>query len=380
MLGIDSALVDLIGSIYDSVLEPDRWVETLERIHLHLHFANAILAIHSTSLTTLDLAITVNVPEPYLGMMLGGEYAPHVLRMWGGREAMERFPVEEPIVLSRIAESRQWLDNPYYRDFAVPQGLCDSTVMFLTREHSKVGNIAFGQHIEHAPTSDETLAALRLLAPHLRRAAIVAGLLTESRARNASLESIFEGARSGIVFADGQGRLVEANPVARRMLEQGDPLRIVRGRLEIPGEVVKDHLETALAAAADGDVPLGRRGIAVPGKHRDGRPFLAHVMPLAARQIQNGIPMRAVAAVLVADTDDDLRGTIEAASLIYGLTPAEARVFELTIAGRTSDEIGRELSITTSTLKSHTQHLFEKTGLHRRSDLIRLASRLRLPG
>ena len=63
----------------------------------------------------------------------------------------------------------------------------------------------------------------------------------------------------------------------------------------------------------------------------------------------------------------------------YGLTPAEAGVFELVIAGHTSNEMARRLAIAPSTLKYHTLRLFEKTGQHRRSDLIRLAATLR-PG
>ena len=48
------------------------------------------------------------------------------------------------------------------------------------------------------------------------------------------------------------------------------------------------------------------------------------------------------------------------------------------VAGHSSAEIARAMAISASTLKWHTRQLFEKTGQHRRTDLVRLAGKLRL--
>jgi len=90
--------------------------------------------------------------------------------------------------------------------------------------------------------------------------------------------------------------------------------------------------------------------------------------------VRTGIPGEAVAAVFIADRDDDPQLVIDAATTIYSLTPTEARVLELIVAGRSSAEMAKRLAIAPSTLKWHTLQLFDKTGLHRRADLMRLAA------
>jgi DNA-binding CsgD family transcriptional regulator len=171
--------------------------------------------------------------------------------------------------------------------------------------------------------------------------------------------------------------VVYANPAAQAIIDAGEPLRNQHGKLELRGEVVPGQLQLAIAAAAEGDVPLGRRGIAIPGARADGTPFVAHVLPLGDRSVRTGMPGEAVAAVFIADRDDDPHLIVDAATMIYSLTPTEARAFELIVAGHSSAEIAAAMAISANTLKWHTRQLFDKTGQHRRADLVRLAGRLR---
>ncbi|HVZ14167.1 MAG TPA: LuxR C-terminal-related transcriptional regulator [Bauldia sp.] len=225
--------------------------------------------------------------------------------------------------------------------------------------------------------TEDVVAGLRVLAPHLRRAVLITGILEEERKTRTMFEAVLSAIRSGVVIVDRRVRIVYANPAAQAVIDAGDPLRNIRGRIELRGEVVAGALETAVRAAAEGDVPLGRRGIAIPGTRTDGSPFVTHVLPLSDRNVRTGIPGEAIAAVFVTDRDDDPQRIIDAATTIYSLTPAEARVFELIIEGHSSADIMREIPISTNTLKTHTKRLFEKTGQHRRADLVRLAAKLR---
>jgi DNA-binding CsgD family transcriptional regulator len=61
---------------------------------------------------------------------------------------------------------------------------------------------------------------------------------------------------------------------------------------------------------------------------------------------------------------------------LYGLTPAEARIAELLVGGATPAQVATELGLRGSTVKTHLLRVYEKTGVHRQSDLIRLAASL----
>jgi len=378
MESFDIALVGLIGSIYDAALDPTLWHEALDRIRTHFSLHNAMLGLARLGNEPSTLAISVNItPEHYLAMQ-SAEYRQHVMHLWGGAEQIARFPIEEPNTVLNVTERRVFTTNKYYLDFGIPQGLIDAVAIPLTRDRRQMGTVGFERHRDFGPISEDVVAGLRILAPHLRRAALITGILDEKRRRDTILEAVLSAVRSGIVLVDRDARIIYANPAAQAIVDAGDPLRNVQGKLELRGEVVPGQLQLAIDRAAEGDIPLGRRGIAIPGTRADGSPFVAHVLPLGDRTVRTGIPGEAVAAVFVADRDEEPQLVIDAATMIYSLTPTEARTFELIVAGHSSAEIARAMAISASTLKWHTRQLFEKTGQHRRTDLVRLAGKLRL--
>ncbi|HEU0202427.1 MAG TPA: LuxR C-terminal-related transcriptional regulator [Burkholderiaceae bacterium] len=58
---------------------------------------------------------------------------------------------------------------------------------------------------------------------------------------------------------------------------------------------------------------------------------------------------------------------------LFDLTPAERRVFGLLLADRSPREIAGELRIAVTTVRTHLQSLFAKTGTRRQSELVALA-------
>jgi len=223
----------------------------------------------------------------------------------------------------------------------------------------------------------ETLDGLGDLGTHPSGSAAIGYMLESGLAAASAFEAALDATRSGVVLVDSNSSIVHANAAARAMLDAGNPLTINAGKLGLVGELTPGRLEAAIEAAAAGEARLGRRGLAIPGIRREGLPFTARVMPLGNR---TSLPGRAIAAVFIAGKGDDADIEIEAVSGLYALTPTEARVFELIVKGHTSKEISAALSIAASTLKTHTLRLFDKTGRHRRSELVRLAAEVRAPG
>ncbi len=141
-----------------------------------------------------------------------------------------------------------------------------------------------------------------------------------------------------------------------------------------------EQLERAVSAAAESEVSVGRRGVGIPARRRDGTPLVLHVLPLAQRSPRSGAPWKSVAAVFIADTGGQAAVPMDALSVLFELTPMERRVLELTVAGQSSREVANALSVAPSTIKTHMLNLFAKTGRHRREDLVKLAREASLPG
>lgn len=370
----DPALNDLIGAIYDAVIDPSRWHSVINEIRQRYNFEIAMLsALKLTSGTPL-IHVSTNVPADY--ERIAPSYNDDIIRMWGGPEGIAKLMVEEPILTTDVLRPADYENNRYYLEWCKPQGLEDQVVIQLSMDDTMVANLGLGRHVSKLPVTEKEMADLRILAPHLRRAVLISNLLDGAMGKVETFEAALSAMNSGAVIVDGNLRILHANVAARRMLESGDPIRDDEGRLELPAELVAGQLETAVSAADGPEVDLRRRGIGIPTRTKSGVPLVVHVMPLKRRHARSGLQLAAAAAVFISETAARAPMPIDAVSLLFELTPAEARIFELIAGGRTKRQIAEALSVAETTVKTHLANLYSKTDRHSRAELVRLAGEL----
>jgi DNA-binding CsgD family transcriptional regulator len=64
---------------------------------------------------------------------------------------------------------------------------------------------------------------------------------------------------------------------------------------------------------------------------------------------------------------------------LFGLTPTEARVFDHLAAGHSVAQTAAALRVKDSTVKTHLLRVYDKTGVRRQAELVRLAASLTAP-
>ncbi len=115
---VDADLVDLIGRIYDCVIDPRLWYDSLDRLRLHFGFDNAALAINAMPSGATLLQVAVNLPP---GMAEHAQrHGEDIFALWGGPARIMRAALEEPVLQSNATDPSTWLENPYFRTYAVP--------------------------------------------------------------------------------------------------------------------------------------------------------------------------------------------------------------------------------------------------------------------
>ena len=112
-------------------------------------------------------------------------------------------------------------------------------------------------------------------------------------------------------------------------------------------------------------------------QRKDGSVGALHVLPLRPGRLP--LDAGTVAAVFVAQADTPFVPPTKIVAALFGLTPAEARVFEQIVAGRTVAEASDALGIGRSTVRTHLLRLFDKTGVRRQAELIQIATSLAGP-
>ena len=82
----------------------------------------------------------------------------------------------------------------------------------------------------------------------------------------------------------------------------------------------------------------------------------------------------AVAAVLIHRVGLDVADGLATVANVYSLTPAEMRVGAAIIETGGVPEAAPALGISETTVKTHLQHIFQKTGTRRQADLVKLVA------
>ena len=368
---------DLIGAIYDCVLVPGNWEPTLASINREFAFANSALGIVPLHEGAHVVNVAVGFDEEWLS--LGLAYRAESVALWGGAERVQQFPLDEPILGSQSAGFASRHANRYFRDILEPRGMLDAAMITIARDTKLLGYAAFNRHESVGDIGEIEVQGLRLLGPHFRRAATISNLFDLKAVEASTFASALDHLACGVVLVDAHLAIVHANAPAERMLSARDPVRSDKGVLTLPLRGAHAALEHAVLAASRDEAALGQRGIGIPARRIDGEPCVIHVLPLRRSEVRRGVAQRATAALFVAPASAPPRMPADALALLYDLTPAETRIFELLTTGLTQAAIAETLGIAPSTVKTHVLHLFEKTGCQRQADLVRLAASLSSP-
>lgn len=370
---------ELIGLIYDAAINPAGWSIAIEEIRIALDFELAALSLQAMPSGEALLNVTSNIPPDYLDRM--ASYAAAAFDQWGGLARIYAQPVDQPAVLSRVNPEGLRADtsaaNRYFREWARPQGLIDVMSLGLARDERAIGTLAFGRHARAGPIGEREMEGARLILPHLQRAATINRLLDLSALARSNFAAVLDTLAAPIVLTTADLRVAHANPAAHAMLAARDPLFIRDGILGATSIGATSALAMAVSQAARDESAIGRKGLGVPIRWETGSVGALHVLPL--RHGRAALDNGAIAAVFVARADTSFVPPTELVSALFGLTPAEARVFEQIVAGRTVAEAAGALQVERSTVKTHLLRLFDKTGVRRQAELIQLAASLAAP-
>lgn len=315
-------ITDLIGAIYDAALDPALWPRVLERTLALLDGVSAA----SFSETALDIERfdgSVEV-DPVFSELC----AKHYLRM-------------KPLI-------------PFERSF--PPG-----TLFSASSDVRYEKDARAQEV------------MKRLAPHFRRAAAIGRALERNESKAVAFADVLDRLRSAVVFVDRSGRLVHANEPAARALALNEGLVWTEGRPRPQDPRAAAHLQSILASGSEEGSAADTRALSVTAAGNAGELLTIHVIPLSTRTRRRVVaPSAAVAAILVSRGASDIPQRVRSAANLYAFTPAESRVAQALLGGGTVGSLARTLGISEATVKTHLQHIFDKTGTRRRADLVQL--------
>ena len=364
------ALSSLIASIYDCALDPSRWEHALNDIRQALDSHAAVLHLNDLRADRVLIHKHTGMEQCWLE-----QHARHIPEM---HALLPRRPsLDEPHVLSRHVDGDLIENSPFVREWLKPQGLIDIMQLFLLHTPERFSGLGIAWHERHGVVTDDELELASLLLPHVRRAVTISNVLEVRTVKSTRMAATLDALRCAVVLTDEHGAILFANRSASNLLRDAETITDARGKLQAKFPPAATELRDAIGLAARGE-PIGNTGLAIRLTASDNPPLFAHVLPMATGVLRATLQPDAVAAVFIGLPPED-RDIAEAIAAAFHLTRAETRILGNLLAGRTLAETAAVLRLSATTVKTHLGKIFEKAGVKRQSDLMRLAAQFVSP-
>jgi DNA-binding CsgD family transcriptional regulator len=170
-------------------------------------------------------------------------------------------------------------------------------------------------------------------------------------------------------IVNASGTVHHQNESARSLLGNDESVRVANSRLRLADPALNATLEAAVQKATKAPA----RSSLFPVRVRRNEVYEVNVSPLQPGDENGPVPMLPLALVVIARPRPDAERIARRVRRLFGLTEAEARVVAALTLGETVEQIAVAHGVRVSTVRAQVRSIFEKTGVHRQTDLVRLA-------
>ena len=229
---------------------------------------------------------------------------------------MLQTPVGEVSTILDFVPIEEYRDTIFYKEFAVPQGYCDSIQAALEKSATSYATANVILDEERSPASEQARRRMKLLAPHFRRAVQIGKVIDLKEVKAAALADALDGIAAGMWLLDANARIVHANAAGQTMLAEKAAVHTANGKLMLLDLAGDRALQEMLGNLGAGDAAIGDKGISMPLRGRDDKEYVAQILPLtsgarqkagAAHSAAAALFIRARHALAAASAGDDRR-------------------------------------------------------------------------
>jgi DNA-binding CsgD family transcriptional regulator len=367
----DNGLLELVGHLHEGIADEAMWDRAFEGVSALLAIDVFVMGRISDDGHKVRFQFGHRAPRAVVDL-LEGPLADPVHNPW--ITIAHRHPLRRPATVEDIGGAATLRRSRVWNDLYLAFDVGDSMGATLERQPDGSDIMMIGRRSgrpEFGRAGGERFAALL---PHIARAWRVKRTLAEWQARAGSLESVLDRLDRGIVITDGECKLRFANRAADRLLSRGDAIDASRGRIRAGRSRDSAALLALVGRAAR--TAIGEDGVATDAlplpRGDDGAPLAVVAEPLApAHSDSLGHRAEPGAVLFIGDSDACTRPSDERIRLVYGLTPAEAKLTALIVEGKDGAAAARALGVSGNTVKTHLKSVFDKVGVARQADLVR---------
>jgi len=265
-----------------------------------------------------------------------------------------------------LIDDRELVNSLFYEEYCRKADIHHCMGINLRTDDNILVGLSFNRE-KNAPFSEADQRWAEKLAPHLQTFMTTNERLAISNMNGDAAWAVLEIQHYGIQVFDENHKPVFVNKSMEALVASSEILHWRGGQVDARVR----ELSTWMAICHD---RLDASGLALEpmalvrtwGEERYQFMFAPIVM-------RDGYRERTFSVLIIADLNERSCGFGENLTDAYQLTPRETEVAILLVQGYSTHDIAERLGVAQSTVLSHKKSLFQKTDVHRQSDLVRLA-------
>jgi DNA-binding CsgD family transcriptional regulator/PAS domain-containing protein len=366
----DTAVQRMLVNLYGAPLRPELWGVFLNQLASLHGVTKAALIAHDTTrdehriLASVGDSVVESIPA-YEGTF--GQFDEWAKRAPAklGKSVVRGEELYPDALLNR---------STFYNDFLQPFDVCQMTCIGSAGALGTYDALSVYRGPNEDSFSNELVATLQMLVPHLHTALSVRRKLDQLQGCLNDVESALDSLSLGIVLLRREGTCLFINRAAQAILDRQDGLVIERGALSAQELGDSSSLRQLV------DSLTGRTAAVTPTRNallisrRKGRPL--HLLGTPFRQEALPGTTRATAMIIVCDPENKAPVPAETLTLLFGLTPAEARLAIALANGNSLIEAADRHRVRHDTARKQLKSIFFKTHTNRQGELLRLLNGL----
>lgn len=353
----------IIEDLYAGALDASVWASAMNGIVDFLGCSSGILfAANPTTQTILR-------DETSLGDVAQmQEYRQHWFATDIRIAAGKSYPVGVPQYERQLIAKNVWKKSPLLNEFLLPSDAPYMLATWLHKAPHKVVALTFQGSKRRGPFDENDSWKLKGLIPHVQRALSIRDRLEAHEAQARSLSSAVERSHVGVIVLDQRGRILEATGLAEQLMKSEPGIRRASDDTlwlrEPAGSQLKEWVLT------------GRP----PNSNTSGYLSVQRTLGLANVSLvispMPPVPTLWIGAdprwlIFVFDPEHRVPPASALVSSYLGISAREAEIAVLLSMGHPLSIIAERLGISMHTTRAHLRNIFEKTGAHSQSDLVR---------
>lgn len=364
----------LLGALYDAAQGSVGWSDPLAMLRTLFKANYVTLILKKPSQEDNDDTDELGLMVAVGSGLVEGEGSVRYLPYQHNLTPFANQPPDKVFTVSDLMDDAEWQASPYRQHWCAQNDVYHVMAVDISTQDSGLLRFRVTRPEASAGFTEQDRALCEFLLPHLRRALNIHNQIDRSESLGSLYSQAIGRLSIATVLIDESGQVLDQNLFAKQILDSGDGLKVVGGRLEafypsdsrelrrlISESFARAHQQTSvlLPEAMSVTRPSGEVNLGV----------VIEVIPSSGWAEGKG---QVSAVVYIRDAVGKSQASSDVAKKLFGLTPAETALSLQLTNGLSLEEAAEALNIRRNTARAHLRAIFSKTGVRRQTELVRI--------